>query len=188
MTGEMEIFTIGHSTRAFDDFLALLREAGVEALVDVRTVPRSRRNPQFAGESLARTLPPAGIEYVHMPRLGGLRKRPAGAPPSPNSGWKESGFRNFADYALTGEFAAGLEELVRLAERRPSAIMCAEAVWWRCHRRIITDHLLARGVCVRHILGPGKIADATPTPFARIDEEGGVLYPAAPDQLDFTSP
>ncbi len=171
------IFTIGHSTRPLAELVALLREAGVAVLVDVRSVPRSRANPQFNTETLAPALAAAGIAYHHLPALGGLRGRRRGAAASRNTLWQVEAFRNYADYALTAAFRAGLDALVAWAGERRAAIMCAEAVWWRCHRRIIADHLLARGIPVAHIMGPGKIVPATLTPGARLLAGGGVVYP-----------
>lgn len=177
------IFTIGHSTRSAQELIALLREAGVELLVDVRTVPRSRFNPQFNTEILPQTLAAAGIDYRHMPALGGLRHRPKGAPPSPNGLWENEAFQAYADYALTPPFRAALVELRGLAEHHTVAIMCAEAVWWRCHRRIVADYLLAAGDDVRHIMDHGKIEPATLTPSAEPQPDGAILYPAAQGTL-----
>jgi uncharacterized protein (DUF488 family) len=173
------IFTIGHSTRSADELVALLREAGVDLLVDVRTVPRSRFNPQFNTDVLPETLTAAGIGYRHLAALGGLRHRPKDAPPSRNTAWRSEPFRNYADYALTPPFRAGLNELCGLAEDHVCAIMCAEAVWWRCHRRIVTDYLLADGVTVEHIMEHGKIEPASLTPGAEPQPDGTILYPAA---------
>jgi uncharacterized protein (DUF488 family) len=170
-------FTIGHSTRGLDEFVALLREAGCGLVADVRTVPRSRTNPQFNADSLPDQLADAGIGYRHLARLGGLRGRRKGTPASPNGFWENASFRNYADYAMTPEFRAGLTELRALAGERTCAIMCAEAVWWRCHRRIITDYLLVEGQDVRHILGAGHIDPATMTPAARPQPDGTILYP-----------
>ena len=178
----MTIYTIGHSTRTFDDFLALLREHGIECVVDVRSIPRSRRYPQFNGDALATALEGVGIGYRHVPGLGGRRGRAKGTP-SRNTFWREEGFRNYADYAETAPFAAALDALRMLARERRVAIMCAEAVWWRCHRRIITDYLAAAGDEVRHIVGPGKSESAALTPEARA-LPGGKLRYAAPDLLD----
>jgi uncharacterized protein (DUF488 family) len=171
------IFTLGHSTRSVAELIALLREAGVTLLVDVRSFPRSRTNPQFNAETLAPALMTEEIMYRHLPALGGLRGRRAEAGPSPNTLWQVDTFRNYADYALTDAFRAGLAELQTLARERATAIMCAEAVWWRCHRRIIADYLLMRGIPVMHIMGPGKIVPATPTSGARPQTDGRVLYP-----------
>jgi len=153
-----------------------LREAGVELLVDVRTMPRSRTNPQFNADALPAPLAAGGIGYRHIATLGGLRHRPKGAPPSPNALWRSDAFRNYADYAMTEPFCAGLAELRGLADAQVCAIMCAEAVWWRCHRRIVSDYLLAGGVAVEHIMGPGKIEPATLTPGARPQADGTILY------------
>ncbi|HJU20664.1 MAG TPA: DUF488 domain-containing protein [Stellaceae bacterium] len=170
------IFTIGHSTRSLAEFVALLREAGVTLLVDVRSFPRSRANPQFNAESLVPALAAEGIDYRHLSALGGRRGRRRDAAPSPNALWQMEAFRNYADYAMTEPFRAGLAELIALARRQRTAIMCAEAVWWRCHRRIIADYLLARGFPVMHIMGPGKTVPATPTPGAQPQADGTVLY------------
>ena len=172
-------FTIGHSTRGLDEFVALLREAGCDLVADVRTVPRSRTNPQFDADSLPAPLADAGIGYRHLARLGGLRGRRKGAPASPNGYWENASFRNYADYAMTPEYRDGLTELRALGNQRTCAIMCAEAVWWRCHRRIITDYLLVEGQPVLHVLGPGHIDPATMTPGAREQGDGTILYPAA---------
>ncbi|MGH7093435.1 MAG: DUF488 family protein, partial [Stellaceae bacterium] len=155
------------------------REAGVDLLVDIRTVPRSRFNPQFNTDALPATLAAAGVGYRHLAALGGLRHHPKDAPPSRNTAWRNKAFRNYADYAETPVFRAGLGELLALAREHTPAIMCAEAVWWRCHRRIVTDYLLAAGVAVRHILAPGKIEPASLTPGAEKQPDGTIRYPAA---------
>lgn len=142
----------------------------------MRSVPRSRANPQFNADALPGPLAAAGIGYTHLAALGGLRHHPKGAPPSPNTLWQSAAFRNYADYAMTAPFRAGLDELCGLACEECCAIMCAEAVWWRCHRRIIADYLLARGVGVHHIMGPGKRDPATLTPGAQPFPDGRVLY------------
>jgi uncharacterized protein (DUF488 family) len=177
------VFTIGHSTRSAEELIALLREAGADLLVDVRTVPRSRFNPQFNTDALPAALAAAGIDYRHLAALGGLRHRPKDAPPSPNTAWRSEAFRNYADYAMTLPFRTGLNELRDLAEDHVCAIMCAEAVWWRCHRRIVTDYLLTDGVAVRHIMEPGKIETASLTPGAAPQPDGTILYPAAQGTL-----
>lgn len=169
------IFTVGHSTRSVDELAALLAENGVDLLADVRTVPRSRTNPQFNADTLPAALGAHGIGYRHLAALGGLRKRAKGA--SPNAAWRNESFRNYADYALTPAFREGLDELRKLAEGHRVAIMCAEAVWWRCHRRIIADYLLAAGEEVTHILAPGRVEPARPTPGSVVTAEGGVVYP-----------
>jgi uncharacterized protein (DUF488 family) len=177
------IFTIGHSTRSAQELIALLRENAVDVLVDVRTVPRSRFNPQFNADALPGTLGEAGIGYRHIPALGGLRHRPKDASPSPNGLWQNEAFQAYADYALTAPFRAALDELRGLAETHCPAVMCAEAVWWRCHRRIVADYLLAAGEDVRHIMAPGKIEPASLTPGAEPQADGTILYPAAQGQL-----
>ena len=173
MPEETPLFTIGHSNRAEEQLVALLKEFNIACLVDVRTIPRSRAHPHWSREHMEVALPAAGVEYRHVPALGGLR-RPA--KDSVNGAWTVGGFRGYADHALGREFAAALDALLELAADRPTAIMCAEAVWWQCHRRIITDWVLARGVAVVHILGPGKGEAATMTPFARVDGRR-VTYP-----------
>ena len=173
------IFTIGHSTRTLPEFVALLRQADVTQLVDVRSIPRSRTTPQFNGDALPLPLAAAGIRYRHVAALGGRRHHRKGAPPSTNTYWRVAAFRNYADYAETDEFRGGLHVLRELARSAGCAIMCAEAVWWRCHRRIITDYLLAGGARVEHILGPGQVAVATFTPGALITPGGLLHYPAA---------
>ena len=172
------IFTIGHSTHPIDEFLALLQEVGVDLLIDVRWIPRSRTNPQFNVDALPEPLGEAGIGYRHVSALGGLRHRKKGSPASINTFWHVAAFRNYADYAATEAFRAGLNELLALSRDRCCAIMCAEAVWWRCHRRIIADYLLARGVPVMHIMWSGKVDPAMLTPGAQVLTDGTLIYPA----------
>jgi uncharacterized protein (DUF488 family) len=167
------VFTIGHSTRSGQAFLALLQAQGVERVADVRTVPRSRRNPQFDGQALAAALTEKGIEYRHLPALGGLRHPRRD---SPNTGWRNESFRGFADHMQEAEFAQGLEELIELARGRRTAVMCAEARPWRCHRSLIADALSVRGVRVLHIMAEGKVEEHALTPFARV-EGIRVTYP-----------
>ena len=169
------VFTIGHSTRSAAELIALLGEGGVDLVADVRAFPRSRTNPQFNGPVLQETLAAVGIAYRFLPALGGRRH---GRGESPNTLWKNASFRAYADYAGTAEFRAGLEELRGLTGEHRCAIMCAEAVWWRCHRRIIADYLLTAGYEVVHILGPGKLTPASLTPGARPVGDGGLIYPA----------
>ena len=171
----MRVHTIGHSTRAAAEFLALLKAAGVARVADLRAYPASRRNPQFDGGALAAALAGEGIDYRHLPALGGRRNRQGFA--SPNGAWTNEGFRNFADYALTAAFRAGFSLLLALAKERPTALLCAEAVWWRCHRRIVADYLLAAGVEVVHILGMGQAEPARLSPGARVQADGSILYP-----------
>jgi uncharacterized protein (DUF488 family) len=160
-----EIFTIGHSTHPLDEFIALLREYGIALLADVRTMPRSRHNPQFNQETLPDALSAAGISYVHLKELGGLRKT---VPDSVNSGWRLATFRGYADYMQTDGFAAALDGLIALAGEKRTAIMCAELLWWRCHRMLIADALLIRGWEVVHILGTNKTQPHHLTRFAAV--------------------
>ena len=175
------LFTIGHSTRPIAEFLALLQQVAVDLLVDVRSIPRSRTNPQFNADALYETLAAAGISYQHLPALGGLRYRKKGARPSLNTFWQVAAFRNYADYAATEAFRIGLKELRALSRDNCCAIMCAEAVWWRCHRRIIADYLLTQGVPVMHIMGLDKIDPAKLTPGACARPDGTLLYPIVDD-------
>ncbi len=172
------IYTIGHSTHTLDELVALLREVGVDLLVDVRSIPRSRAMPQFNIETLPDALAAMGIGYRHLDALGGRRHRPKGGPPSENTWWRVAAFRTYADYAQTEPFRAGLDELLALAAEHCCAVMCAEAVWWRCHRRIIADYLLVRGIPVEHIMGLGKLTPATLTPSAEALPDGTLRYPA----------
>ena len=172
------IFTIGHSTRPLEQFIDLLQVHGVTLVADVRTVPRSRHNPQFNRDTLPEALAAAGIGYRHLAALGGLRRT---SPGSPNTGWRNASFRGFADYIQTVEFAAGLDELLGLTQQWQVVIMCAEAVPWRCHRSLIADALFARGILVEHIVSAGRTQGHRPTPFARI-EGHCVTYPAADGQ------
>lgn len=174
-------FTIGHSTRSIDEFLELLTAHGIRTVVDVRTVPRSRTNPQFNRDTLPKSLAQLGIGYVHIPELGGLRGRAAGIETSPNTIWQNESFRNYADYAMTGPFMAGLRKLTEIGHAAPSAIMCAEAVWWRCHRRIIADYLVSRGESVMHILGPGRADPAKLSAAARPGPNGVLIYDVRPE-------
>jgi uncharacterized protein (DUF488 family) len=174
-------FTIGHSTHPLPGFVDLLREFGIGRLVDVRSIPRSRRNPQFNAETFPQALAAAGIDYDRIAALGGLRGHRRSDPPSPNGYWDNASFRNYADYAQTEAFREGLDELRALGRDRPCAIMCAEALWWRCHRRIIADYLMAAGEHVTHILGPGKSEPATVNPAARPAPDGTLVYPPQGD-------
>jgi uncharacterized protein (DUF488 family) len=170
----MLAFTVGHSTHSLDGLLALLARHGVETVVDVRRTPRSRRHPQFNLDSLATELPQRGVDYRHLPALGG-RRRPRSD--SPNGGWKQDAFRGYADYALTGEFVAGLEQLCALARERATAVMCAEALWWRCHRRLIADRLTALGWTVCHIAADGGLTEHKLPPFALVQSDKSIRYP-----------
>lgn len=171
-------FTIGHSTHTIEAFAGLLQAAEVTYLVDVRTVPRSRTNPQFNKDAMPEQLGSYQIGYEHVAELGGLRGKQKAQPSSPNGYWENRSFRNYADYALSEEFATGLEHLVALGGNQRTAIMCAEAVWWRCHRRIIADYLLSAGQHVVHILSVSNMAAATMTPGARRTPDNRLVYPS----------
>ena len=161
-----KIYTIGHSTRPIEEFVSLLQTNGVERLVDIRTVPRSRHNPQYEQVALETSLPEYGIEYVYLKQLGGLRSK---AKDSVNLGWRNLSFRNYADYMQTDEFAEGVERLIELARDKTTAIMCAEAVPWRCHRSLVGDALLVRGVQVSDIMNETTVKDHNLTSFAVAD-------------------
>ncbi len=176
--GQKLIYTIGHSTRTIADFLNLLTGAGITTIIDVRAIPRSRTNPQFNLEVLPGSLAGFGIGYRHIAALGGRRHRPHGAAPSPNAYWRNQSFRNYADYAMTEAFAAGMRELQAASTPGRCALMCSEAVWWRCHRRIIADYLMAEGSTVMHILGRSAPQVASPTPGLRRMPDGSLVYPA----------
>ncbi len=169
------LWTIGHSTRAAEDFIALLHGHVIRQLIDVRVIPFSRRNPQFHSEALARELDKAGVVYCGMKTLGGRRRARAD---SVNLGWRNAGFRGYADYMQTREFWDALDELLVLAKASPTAIMCAEAVPWRCHRSLIADAALVRGWTVRHIMSAARADEHQLTPFARV-LNGRVVYPNA---------
>jgi uncharacterized protein (DUF488 family) len=161
----MRLLTVGHGTLAADALAGLLGTAGVEALVDVRAYPGSRRNPQFGRASMERWVPAAGLHYLWMPALGG-RRRPG--PASRHLALRDEAFRAYADHMETPEFLAGVEELLELARQRPAAVMCSESVWWRCHRRLLADHLvLVRGVEVEHLMHDGRRPPHVPTDGVR---------------------
>lgn len=172
----MIVYTIGHSTRSAADFLALLEREGVRRLVDIRAFPGSRRYPHFGRDALAAALGAHGIAYEHQPALGG-RRRPS--PDALPSAWRNEGFRAYAEYMRTPEFHEALDQLIAEAEREPLVIMCSEAVPWRCHRTLVSDALVARGVDVRHITD-GRVAPHRMTPFAVV-EGREVTYPAEPE-------
>jgi uncharacterized protein (DUF488 family) len=167
------IFTVGHSTHSANKFLTLLEAHGVRQLADVRTYPASRRHPQFASDALAAFLAEHAIEYRHFHDLGGLRKP---ARDSINTAWRHPGFRGYADYMQTGRFRNAVDDLEELARAAPTVVMCAEAVWWRCHRRLLADALLVRGVPVRHILPSGDAKPHELSEFARV-ADATVTYP-----------
>ncbi len=173
-----EIFTIGHSTRSIPEFAEMLQMRGVQLLIDVRKIPRSRTNPQFNLDTLAASLSPWQIEHHYIPELGGRRNRSFDVAPAVNGFWHDRSFHNYADYALSDDFASGFTELTELASQRPTAIMCSEAVWWRCHRRIIADYLISLGWRVLHLMGDGRVESAKMTPAATRDDER-LIYPAS---------
>jgi uncharacterized protein (DUF488 family) len=180
------VFTIGHSTRSIAEFVALLAANGVSRVVDVRAIPQSRTNPQYGKDALPTALAHHGIAYEHVAALGGRRGRTAGVPPEANGSWENQSFHNYADYAMTSPaFSAGLERLRDIAREERCAVMCAESVWWRCHRRIISDYLLAAGEDVFHILGSDVPVPAQLTPEARPTGGGALAYPATQGGLGF---
>ncbi|MFL6586301.1 MAG: DUF488 family protein [Luteimonas sp.] len=169
------LWTIGHSTRSWDDFLALLTHWRIEAIVDVRRFPGSRRSPWFASEAMAEQLPASSIDYHWLPQLGGRRRA---TPGSPNGAWRNAAFQGYADHIRSAEFADGLNRALAVAAQRRTALMCAEAVWWRCHRRLIADLLRHRGVQVCHIMDAAKVQPHPLHPDARPDG-AYLVYPPA---------
>ncbi|HYT97429.1 MAG TPA: DUF488 domain-containing protein [Casimicrobiaceae bacterium] len=172
------IFTIGHSTRSITEFVALLRRSEIEMVVDVRIMPRSRTNPQYNREALSASLADAGIGYEHIAALGGLRGRNRDVAPAVNDFWENDSFHNFADYAMGDAFRDGFTRLRQLARGQRCAVMCSEAVWWRCHRRIIADYLIHAGDAVFHIIGAERIEPARMTPSAKPDADDVLTYRA----------
>jgi uncharacterized protein (DUF488 family) len=170
------ILTIGHSTRTIEDLVGLLQAHGVQLMIDIRTIPRSRRNPQFNEETLPASLKKSGIDYVRLKELGGLRQP---RKDSQNMGWRNASFRGFADYMQTRDFEAGINELIRLAQDRTVAIMCAEALPWRCHRSLVADALLVRGFHVEDIMTLKKTTEHSMTKWAKVDGTQ-VTYPKLP--------
>jgi len=175
----LTIFTIGHSTHPIEHFIELLRANGVEQLIDIRTIPKSRRNPLFNSDTLAESLRAARIRYVHMKDLGGLRHPRRD---SVNTGWQNDSFRGYADYMQTDEFAAALARAIDLAKERPTALMCAEAVPWRCHRSLVSDALIARGIRVLEIITSADPREHKMTPFALV-RGTRMTYPAEQSSL-----
>lgn len=173
------IFTVGHSTLPIERFIALLKIYGIELLVDIRTMPASRHNPQFGSNALAASLTAAQIEYTHMPALGGLRHA---RKDSPNAGWRNKSFRGYADYMQTAEFAHAVETLIWMSQQKRTAIMCAEAVPWRCHRSLVADALDVRGVPVIEILSETSYRPHKLTPFARVYGTT-IIYPSEQPSL-----
>jgi uncharacterized protein (DUF488 family) len=177
--GAQPIFTIGHSTRPIGGFVDLLRQNDVRLVVDVRTVPKSRTNPQYNSDALAASLAEAGIGYTRIAALGGLRPKRRGVDADTNAFWQNQSFHNYADYAMTPAFRDALAELRAISRERRCAVMCSEAVWWRCHRRIIADYLLHEGDEVLHIVGDARVEPAKMTPAATASPHGALTYPPA---------
>jgi uncharacterized protein (DUF488 family) len=171
-------YTVGHSNRPLAEFKEVLDEFEIQMVVDVRAFPRSRSNPQFNVDVLPASLAESGIGYQHIAQLGGRRHRAAAALPSPNTYWTNQSFRNYADYGTSEAFHVGMSALLELISLRRCAIMCSESLWWRCHRRIISDYLLVRGIEVLHIMGPHKLSAAELTVNARPQTDGTLVYPA----------
>jgi uncharacterized protein (DUF488 family) len=174
----LPFFTIGHSNRSLDEFGELLRGSQIELVADIRTVPKSRANPQFNKDTLPDALAALGVGYEHMPALGGLRGKDRTTPPEINGFWTNDSFHNYADYALREPFRAGLVHLLDEGRTRRCTIMCSEAVWWRCHRRIVADYLLAGGERVFHIMGSSRVEPAVLTRGAVVQSDARVVYPA----------
>jgi uncharacterized protein (DUF488 family) len=175
---KLPFFTIGHSNRSLEEFVELLRSADVGLVVDIRKIPRSRANPQFNVDALPQSLERFKISYELMPALGGRRSSVKGVPQDMNGLWRNKSFHSYADYALSNEFRAGLRNLLERGAEQRCCIMCSEAVWWRCHRRIVADYLIASGETVFHIMAEGRIEPAQLTAGAVIRPEGAVVYPA----------
>jgi uncharacterized protein (DUF488 family) len=176
----MRIWSIGHGARAFEDFVRTLASGGVERVADVRSFPGSRRHPQFGRELFAAELLGAGVEYAWLPALGGRRR--LGPGPSPNPSWRVEGFRAYADYMDSEAFQRGLDALLALAAERPTAFLCAETHWSRCHRRLLADALWVRGHDVVHLLTPERAEPHRPTAFVRVDERGRLRYDLPVDE------
>jgi uncharacterized protein (DUF488 family) len=175
----LPFFTIGHSNREIGEFIDLLREVRAGVLADVRKMPMSRANPQFNRDKLPDALTACQISYEHIPALGGLRAKARSEPADINGLWRNGSFHNYADYALSAQFHAGFAHLLDIGGRQRCAVMCAEAMWWRCHRRIIADYLIAAGKTVFHIMGEGRLEPARLTPGAVVRPDGTVVYPAS---------
>ncbi|HEX3063332.1 MAG TPA: DUF488 domain-containing protein [Usitatibacter sp.] len=171
------LFTVGHSTHPIEEFLRMLEPNGVVRVIDVRAFPRSRTNPQYNEDALPRVLAPRGIAYEHIASLGGKRPRSKDVPEATNAFWDNASFHNYADYAMGADFREGLAALLDRGARERVAFMCAEAVWWRCHRRIVADYALAAGRDVWHIMGPEALEPARMTPAARPGPGGSLVYP-----------
>lgn len=174
----LPFYTIGHSTRTIAEFVDLLRAAEVSAIADIRSIPRSRTNPQYNKDTLPQTLAEFQIDYIHISDLGGRRNKAKTVADDTNGFWENQSFQNYADYALTPAFHDGLDQLITLGRKQHCAMMCSEAVWWRCHRRIVTDYLLARGESVFHLMGTSKIEPASLTKGVLL-KNGSVTYPGS---------
>lgn len=177
----IDVWTVGHSTHSADAFAALLAANDIEQVADVRTVPKSRRHPHFRANVLARDLGARGVAYAHLPQLGGWCQA---RPDSPNGAWRNTSFRGYADYAMSEEFATGLAQLRELAATRRTAMMCSEALWWRCHRRLIADRLVAAGDSVCHISSDARASAHQLTAFAVLGPDGQITYPRASQAAD----
>jgi uncharacterized protein (DUF488 family) len=169
----MKVWTVGHSTHPLDAFVGLLIAHDIGQVADIRTVPRSRRHPHFDADALARTLPERGVAYVHLPRLGGWRHASAD---SPNGAWRNVSFRGYADYAMGEAFAEGLAQLRGLAAQQRTAMMCSEALWWRCHRRLVADRLLVAGDRICHISSGARVSAHQLPAFATVEPDGLITY------------
>ncbi|MGR3908521.1 DUF488 domain-containing protein [Burkholderia sp. SR8] len=178
----LPFYTIGHSNRTLDEFVEMLDAVDVALLADIRKMTRSRTNPQFNEATLPDALAAAGIRYEHIAELGGLRGKSRDVPIEVNDFWINRSFHRYADYALSPEFRTGLDELIAHGHRQRCAIMCSEAVWWRCHRRIVSDYLIARGETVLHIMGKNRAEPARLTAGAVIRDDGTIVYPDADDR------
>ena len=173
------LYTIGHSTRTLEEFVSLLRDSDIRFVADIRSAPSSRKYPWFDGDALSKALSQRQISYSHIPALGGHRPKSRTIDPDVNAFWDNQSFHNYADYAMTPDFRVGLDELIGIRQRSVTAMMCSEAVWWRCHRRIVTDYLIARGIDVRHILSSTKAATAEMT-LAAQSAGDALRYPRKP--------
>ena len=183
----LPFFTIGHSTRSIEEFVDLLRSAQVSMVIDIRRVPRSRTNPQYNKDALPANLAPFQLGYEHIAELGGLRGKAKNVPSEVNGFWENQSFHNYADQALTEAFRSGLNRLIDLGRERRTAMMCSEAVWWRCHRRLVADNLIAGGESVFHLMGKNKIEPAKLFVGARVSKNGIVTYPADGSDHDETT-
>jgi len=170
--------TIGHSDRPIETFIGLLHGADIHLLADIRKIPKSRANPQFNEDTLAASLAGCEIAYEREAALGGLRGKTRGIAADVNGWWTNDSFHRYADYALSAEFRAGLDHLIEQGHQLRCVIMCSEAVWWRCHRRIVADYLIARGETVFHIMGPGRLEPAQLSEGAIVQPDGTIVYPA----------